>query len=88
MRELLGTWEDYLSMAAYLKMPMDQDMVLRPRDLLLAHREVLSQCGGKEKGLRVVEIANKFPRVETVLHPSKKNMSMLERHFDCGSGKD
>ena len=30
MRELLGTWEDYLSMAAYLKMPIDQDMVLRP----------------------------------------------------------
>ena len=81
MRELLGTWEDYLSMASYLKMPMDQDMVLRPRDLLLAHREVLSQCGGREKGLRVVEIANKFPRVETVLASIKEKYEYVGKTF-------
>ena len=81
MRELLGTWEDYLSMAAYLKMPMDQDMVLRPRDLLLAHREVLSQCGGREKGLRVVEIANKFPRVEAVLASIKEKYEYVGKTF-------
>lgn len=81
MQELLGTWEDYLSMAAYLKMPMDQDMVLRPRDLLLAHREVLSQCGGREKGLRVVEIANKFPRVEAVLASIKEKYEYVGKTF-------
>lgn len=81
MRELLGTWEDYLSMASYLKMPMDQDMVLRPRDLLLAHREVLSQCGGKEKVLRVVEIANKFPRVEAVLASIKEKYEYVGKTF-------
>ena len=81
MRELLGTWEDYLSMVAYLKMPMDQDMVLRPRDLLLAHREVLSKCGGKEKGLRVVEIANKFPRVEAVLASIKEKYEYVGKTF-------
>ena len=55
--------------------------VLRPRDLLLAHREVLSQCGGREKGLRVVEIANKFPRVEAVLASIKEKYEYVGKTF-------
>lgn len=64
--ELLGTWEDYLSMANRLKMNVSSEIFFKPKDLIASHDHVVKLCGGQLVGKRAAEIAKKFPDVDDI----------------------
>jgi len=64
--ELLGTWEDYLSMAKRLKMDTSLEIIYKPKELEKSHNEAIKLCGGEEVAKRASEISEKFNDVDDI----------------------
>jgi len=65
-RTVMGWWADYLSMAARLKMDVNDEIIYRVRKLKQRHDELVELCNQKKTELRAEEIAEKFPRVNGI----------------------
>lgn len=74
MRQVLRTWEDYLDMAEKQKMNTELSQIQRPKNLKLAHDElvIISEKGGIEK--KAKELRKKFKKVDKIC----KNLEKYE----------
>ena len=72
MGTLLGTWDDYLSMAGSMKMDVHNSMIFKPKNLKDAHDElvIIKNTEGMEKEAKKLE--KKFPKVNAQLAKLKK----------------
>ena len=71
VRTVLGTWEDYLSMAKRLKMDTNDEIVFRVRKLRKRHDELVRRCQEKELSLQAEEILEKYPHVNQICQSLK-----------------
>lgn len=70
--QVLVTWRDYINMAEQLKMNTKLDQIQRPKDLKLAHDELvlIMESKGLEKTAKKLE--KQFPKVNSQLPKLKK----------------
>lgn len=65
-KEIISTWQDYLSMAARAKMNTRDAIVFRVKKLQQRHDELVKYLGSKSLAIRAGEIASKYPNVDDV----------------------
>lgn len=72
MGQVLTTWRDYINMAQQLKMNTKCDQIAKPKDLKIAHDELvlIQQSKGLEKQAK--EIEKKWPKVKEQLPKLQK----------------
>lgn len=72
LKQTLTTWQDYFNMAEQLKMNVDCDQIARPKDLKVAHDELvlIIQSKGLEKTAKNIE--KKWPKVNKQLPKLQK----------------
>ena len=71
-KEILTTWEDYLSMAARFGMDINDAIIYRVRKLKKRHDELARRGSGKDMSLRAGRLLVKFPHVEEIMQSVKK----------------
>ena len=67
LREVIDTWQDYLSMAAHFGYDLNDEIVYRVRKLKQRHDELVDLCNQEDDETRAKEIRAKFSNVETNL---------------------
>lgn len=72
LEQTLITWRDYINMAEQMKMNVKCDQIARPKDLKIAHDELIliKQSKGLEKQAK--EIEEKWPKVNSQLPKLQK----------------
>lgn len=71
-RWVLNTWADYLSMAKRLRMNINDEIVYRVRKLKQRHDELVKICQERAPELRLMEMQEKYPKVDQVCKTLKK----------------
>lgn len=85
-KEILGQWQDYLSMCRVQEKDMEDEMVYRPKDLKLRHDQMVTNAQklrivqemGRNKELRAEEAAKmreKYPEAE-------KNLAAIRERYE------
>ena len=72
MYQLVGTWNDYLSMAGTMKMDVHNSMIFKPKDLKHAHDELVMLKNTKNMEAEAKKIEKKWPNVNKQLQKLKK----------------
>lgn len=67
LREVIETWEDYLSMAKKLGYDVYDEIVYRTRKLKQRHDELVDLCNQEDDAIRAQKIREAFPSVENNL---------------------
>lgn len=72
LAQIVTTWRDYLNMATKQKMPVEQEMIYKPKNLRQAHAELIEmiEANGIEKVAK--GIRRRFPKVDKVCPTLKK----------------
>lgn len=66
-REVLGTWEDYLSMAARFKYDVNDAIVYRTSKLRQRHDELAARGGDKDITIEAGDILLKYPHLDEII---------------------
>lgn len=80
LREVLNTWEDYLSMAEDLGYDVNDEIIYRVRKLKQRHDELVDICNQKDDAIRAQEIREDFPNIE-------KNLSDVKEKYEYANDK-
>lgn len=80
-KELLSTWQDYLSLAKRLKMDVKQEFVYKPRDLIKGHDEAVELCGGENVAKRAAEIAEDYPDIDEICQSIKSKYEFEDEDY-------
>lgn len=72
IKTLIGTWDDYLSMAGSMKMDITNSMIFKPKDLKHAHDELVMLKSTKNMEAEAKKIEKKWPKVNKQLQKLKK----------------
>ena len=67
-KQVITTWADYLSMAARLRMDVNDSIVYRVRMLRKRHDELVERCKEKDLEIRAGEVLLKYPHIEDIYH--------------------
>ncbi len=81
VKEIIGTWEDYLVMATRLKIDTSKEIVFRAKLLKQRHDELVKLCGDKEKAMRAGEVIKNYPDIEDVLSDVKSRYEFENKDF-------
>lgn len=65
-KDVIGTWADYLSMAARLKMDTNDAIIYRVRMLKKRHDELVERCKLQDMEIRAGEVLLKYPHIEDI----------------------
>ena len=65
-KDVIGTWSDYLSMAARLKMDTNDAIIYRARLLKKRHDELVERCKQQDMEIRAGEVLLKYPHIEDI----------------------
>lgn len=80
-RELRSTWQDYLNMSKRLKRDIKLEIFYRPTNLIMAHDEVLKLCKDKNLTFQAIDIAEKYPDVDTICKSIKAKYEYGDRKY-------
>ena len=80
-KELISTWEDYMSMGKKLKMDTDQEQIYKPKNLEWSHNSLVALCGGKEIVERVLEVCKLFPDVDDICQSIREKYEFKDKHY-------
>ena len=69
---VINTWADYLAMAKRLKMDTNDEIIYRVRKLKKRHAELIRICQERESELRLVEMEERYPKVNRICKTLKK----------------
>ncbi len=81
VREVVNTWEDYLSMAKRLHMDIDDEIIYRVRKLRQRHDELVLLCEEKAIELQVEEILKDYPHVNDICKSLKEKYEYADKHY-------
>lgn len=79
--DILILWRDYLSMALYMKMDTQQELIFKPRDIKHAHDDLVNLCGGADVAKRVGEIIQMYPDVNEILQSIKQKYEYTDGKY-------
>ena len=80
-REVLRTWEDYLSMAKKLHMDVYDEIVYRTRKLRRRHDDLVLKCQEKDIELQAEEMEEKFPHVNAICQEIKAKYEYADADY-------
>lgn len=80
-KELVSTWQDYLYMAARLKMDTESELIFKPKNLLEKHNEVVGLCGGLEMVEQAEKILKDFPDIDSICQSIKSKYEYRDKHY-------
>ena len=80
-KEVLGIWQDYLSMAARFGYDTNDSIVYRVRKLRQRHDELARRCDNQKLTLRAAEILQTYPYIEQNLHAIRERFSFADEQF-------
>ena len=80
-KEVLGIWQDYLSMAARFGYDTNDSIVYRVRKLRQRHDELARRCDNQKLTLRAAEILRTYPHLEQNLHAIRERFSFADEQF-------
>lgn len=81
IKQLLTTWADYLAMAERLKRNTFDEYVYRPKDLLRAHTQAVSDCSIVDIAEKAKELAEVYPHVEDIYHSIQNKYSYADEDY-------
>lgn len=71
IRQVLTTWQDYLSMAKQLEIDTDDEIIYRVRLLRQRHDELVLRCKQRDKGPQATGVLKRFPKVDRICQSIK-----------------
>jgi len=80
LREVMDTWEDYLSMAKKLGYDIYDEIIYRTRKLKQRHDELVDLCNQEDDAIRAQKIRETFPSIE-------KNLSEVKEKYEYANDK-
>jgi len=80
-KELVSTWQDYLYMAARIKMDTESELIFKPKNLVEKHNEVVRLCGGLEMVEQAEEILKDFPDIDSICQSIKEKYEYGDKHY-------
>ena len=80
-KEVLGTWQDYLSMAARFGYDTNDSIIYRVRKLRQRHDELVRRCDNRGLTRRVGEILQTYPHIEQNLQVIKEKFAFTGKRF-------
>ena len=80
-KEVLGTWQDYLSMAARFGYDTNDSIIYRVRKLRQRHDELARRCDNRGLTRRVGEILQTYPHIEQNLQAIKEKFAFTGKRF-------
>lgn len=80
-KEVLGIWQDYLSMAARFGYDTNDSIVYRVRKLRQRHDELARRCDNQKLTLRAAEILQTYPHIEQNLHAIREKFAFTGEKF-------
>lgn len=81
IKEIIGTWKDYLAMATRLSIDTNKEIVFRVNKLKQRHDELVKLCGDKEMALRAGDVIKNYPDIESVLGDVKERYQFENKDF-------
>lgn len=81
IKEIIGTWKDYLAMATRLNIDTNKEIVFRVNKLKQRHDELVKLCGDKEMALRAGDVIKNYPDIESVLGDVKERYQFENDDF-------
>lgn len=81
VNDILILWRDYLSMALRMKMDVQKELIFKPKDLKLAHDDLVKLCGGADVAKRAGEIIQKYPDVDEILLSIKDKYEFMDDRY-------
>lgn len=79
--DVVEMWEDYIAMAERQKLMLQSQRIHAPKDLKLAHAEMVSLCGGADISKRAAEIAQNYPDVDAICRSITDKYSYQGKEF-------
>ncbi len=67
LRTIWREWEDYVNMMKKLKMDCSKEILLKPKDLLIAHNELVARISMKDSKKEINEKIKKYRRAEQLM---------------------
>lgn len=81
-REILTTWEDYLSMALRFGMDTNDAIVFRARKLRQRHDELVARCHQKKDlVLRAGEVLKEYPHIEKIYQSIRDIYTFADKDY-------
>lgn len=80
-RDVLNTWEDYLSMAKKLHMNTDDAIIYRVRKLRQRHDELVKKCLEKAVEIQVEEVMEEYPHVNDICKSLKAKYEYANQSY-------
>lgn len=80
-RDVLNTWEDYLSMAERLHMNTDDAIIYRVNKLHQRHDELVKKCQEKAVELQIEKILKDYPHVEEICKSLKTKYEYANQFY-------
>ena len=80
-KEVLNTWQDYLSMAARFGYDTKDSIIYRVRKLRQRHDELARRCDSQKLAPRVAEILQTYPHIEQNLHAIREKFAFTGKQF-------
>ena len=80
-KEVLGIWQDYLSMAARFGYDMNDSIIYRVRKLRQRHDELARRCDNQKLTLRAAEILQTYPHIEQNLRAIREKFPFANEQF-------
>lgn len=72
IKKVMSDWVDYLRMMEQQKMDMSKELLLKPKNIVIAHNELVAQIDLQHSGKKIKEIQSKFPDVDKVCEELRK----------------
>lgn len=79
--DVVEMWEDYIAMAERQKLMIQSQRIHAPKDLKLAHADMVSLCGGADISKRAAEIAQNYPDVDAICRSITDKYSYQGKEF-------
>lgn len=79
--DLIGIWEDYLSMAKRLHLNLNHEMIYKPKNLIQSHNMLVELCKGVEIKERVKELLKVYPDINKICREIKDKYTYYDNHY-------
>lgn len=80
-KEILTTWNDYLSMAQRFGMDTNDAIIYRVRKLRQRHDELVARCHQKELTLRAGEVLKEYPHIEEIYDSIRDTYTFSDKDY-------
>ena len=80
-KELISTWQDYLTMAESLSLDTMEEIFFKPKDLKTSHNNMIAKLGGVDTAKWIQSIMRKYPDVDRICQSIKERYRFEDKRY-------